>query len=874
MTHRKGILEWLRTRLRREPDADLGDELRFHLQMETEALVAAGMSPARAAREARRRFGGVDRYTEELRDVRGSRWIEYAGQDLRYAARLARRFPVFTLAVVATLGVAIGANTAIFSVVDAVLLRPLPYTDPERVVALYSQNPDGSQPRFSVSYADYLDWRAQTRSFTDIAVLAPTSITLIENDQPERLSGLMASGNLFSILGTRPTLGRLFGPADERSDGSDAIILTEAFWRRRFGGDSSIIGRRLQFTGRTRTVVGVVSERQLNGRGLDVITVFNPSAIPGVENHAQHMLSSVARLKDGVSLAQAQQDLAAVAARLAEVHPSIKGWGANVFSATDEQTRTVRRPLLILLVASGIVLLMGCINVANLLITRAATRGREVALRQALGAPRSRLVSQLLAESAVLTAGGGLLGIAIAAAGTRLLLRVAPANTIPRLEDVSVDARMLGFAILLSALTALLVGLWPALGATRSRVEGMLRSGGRTNTGSATAPRMRRTLVVAEISLAMVLLICSGLVIQSLSNMLRIDPGFQVQDVVTMRISPTGGYADSSIVALYRNITSRLAARPGIDGVAGANTPPLSAGGISTPIRLIGRPASQTGQLMSALTAITPNYFRTVGIPLLRGRDIAWSDAGAYLIATEEAARAFWPGENPIGKRVAFGTRDTVGLEVIGVVKDSRARGLTVDPAPMLYISYVGAVSVARTMTLVVRGDGDIGTITSTTRAVLKEIDPRLPVFQVQSLRDIVDQSFAQARLNTLLLTVFAAMAVLLAGIGMYGVISFSVTQRTQEIGVRMALGASRREVLVMVFRETGVLAIVGVLVGLAGALAATRLIQSWLFGIERTDVATLIATSAGILAVAILAGLVPARRATRVDPLLAMRSE
>jgi predicted permease len=874
MSDSTGITGWVRGLRRREPDANLGDEVRFHLEMETAALVRAGMSPERAAEEARRRFGGVDRHTEALRDERSGRFLEVIGQDARYALRVARRFPAFTAIVVATLGFAIGANTAIFGVIDAVLLQPLPFANPDDVVILYSQNPDASMPRFSISYADFLDWRAQTRSFTEMTAFAGTSATLIENGEPERLSGLMATSNFFSVLGVRPAIGRLFGPEDERGEASDAVVLTDALWRRRFAADSSVIGRSLQFNNRTRRVIGVLpASFRPFAPNLDVITVFSPSSIPNVDSHAQHMLTGMARLKPGVTLEQAQQDLRAVAARLSELHSNIKGWSTNVFRASDEQTQNVRRPLWILFAAAGLLLLIGCINVANLLITRAASRGREVALRQAIGASRGRLVSQFLVESAILATAGGVLGVIIGAAGTRVITRVAPAGTIPRLEEVSVNASVLGFALLLSMSTALLVGLWPALRTTTPKLAGMLRDGGRTSAGATNAPRMRRTLVVAEVSLAVMLLLCSGLVLQSLRRILGVQPGFQVQNVMTMRLSPTGGYNDTSVIALYRDLTTRLAARPGIEAAAAANTPPLSSGGIETPIRLIGRPTTEAGQLMSSVTAVTPNYFRAAGIPIVRGRDMAWSDP-TVLLVSETAAKAFWDGDDPIGKRIAFGTRDTLGLEIVGVVKDSRARGLTTVPKPMIYMSYSGAANIARSMTLVVRGQGDPGTITATTRATLREIDPKLPLFNIQPLKDIVDQSIAQPRLNTLLLGVFAAMAALLAGIGIYGVISFSVTQRTQEIGVRMALGATQREVLGLVVREATVLGAAGVALGLVGAIGATRLIQSWLFGVGRSDPTTIIATALGVIAIALLASLVPARRAMRVDPLLAMRAE
>jgi putative ABC transport system permease protein len=854
-------------------NADLTDELRFHLEQEAAALERQGMSPENARTEARRRLGGVDRYTEELRDVRGGRALEYLAQDTRFAFRVARRFPGFTAIVVATLALAIGSSTAIFSVINAVLLRPLPFPSPEQLVLLYAQNPDRSQPRFSVSYADYLDWRQQTRSFTDIAAIAPTAPTIVGDGEPERLNGLAVTSNFFDVLGEHASVGRLFGPEDRDGESSDAIVLSDGFWRRRFAGDARIVGSRLQLADRARTIIGVLPAAfDLGGNNPDVITVLAPSSISGALNHSQHVLQAIGRLKRNVSLAQAQQELAAVAARLADAHADIRGWSANVFRLSDELSRTVKNPLLILLAAAVLVLLIGCMNVANLLITRAAGREHEVALRQALGASRRRLVSQLLVESTLLSLAGGLAGVGLASVGARTLLRFAPTGAIPQVGQIGVDGRVLAFALGLSLLSATLVGLWPALRATSPRLSSSLRDGGRTSAGGASAPRMRRMLVVAEVSLAVVLLACSMLVVQSLRRILSVDAGFQIDNIVTMRVNPGAAYNDSTLIALYRDLTTRIAGRGGIESVAAANIPPLSAGGITTGIRLIGRQTTGGEPIMSAVTAITPGYFGTTNIRLLRGRDVSWSDPKPTLIVSEAAAKSFWPGEDPVGKRVAFGRVDTLGLEVIGVAADSRSRGLTTDPIPVLYMSYRGATSVARSMLLIVRGRGEVGSIVNAAKAATREIDPMLPLYNVRTLRDIIDQSVAQPRLNTYLLSIFAGMALLLATLGIYGVVSFSVAQRTREIGVRIALGAQPSDVVGLVLREGAVLAVIGVLIGLAMTAGATSLIQNWLFGIGRGDPMTMAATSASIVVIALLASFIPARRAARVDVVMAMR--
>ena len=863
---------WLRGRLDRVSDEDIHDELRFHLAMEAEQLERSGLSPGAAATEARRRFGGVTKHTEELRDLRGGRAMETLLQDARYALRLSRRFPAFTAIVLLTLGIAIGANTAIFSVVNAALLRPLPYPDDDRLAILYSQNPDRSIPRFSVSYADFLDWRAQTRSFSGMAAVTTTSLTFVGGAEPRRLAVQSATSDYFDVLGIQPELGRLFRGGEPAAEAASEVVLTYDFWQRQFSGDPGIVGRRLRTAAGERLVIGVLPQAyDRDNPGIDVVTVLDPTTIPNVESHGQHMLVAIARLKPGVAQAAAQADLSAVADRLASQFPQIAGWTANVFMARDEATRTLRGPLLVLVAAAALVLLIGCINVVNLLLTRSTLREREVALRQALGASRPRLIAQLLVESGELAIGGALLGLVVARFVVQLIVRRAPAGLLP--AEIRLDSSVLVFTLALAVAATLVAGLWPALAATTPRLAGALRDGGRSSSGGMRALRARRSLVVAETSLAVVLLVCAGLVIQSLRNMLAVDPGFDPANVVTMRVSlAPPRYGDTTQVQFFRDLQARLEGRAGIEAVAAANTPPISAGGITTNLLIIGSARADGGKIMGAATAVTPGYFRTMHMRLLRGRDVSWSDTRPTIVVSLAAANAYWPGESPIGKRLGLGARDSIGFEVVGVVNDTRARGIAAETAPMVYLAYSGATSVARTMSLVIRGRGDQAATAAATRAAVFEIDRTLPLYAVRSVTELIDQSLGQSRLNTMLLGVFAAVALVLAAVGIYGVISYSVTLRQQELGVRMALGASSHDVLALVLREAGVLALTGAAVGLGAAYFATGLVQSWLFGIGRTDPATIAGTAGVLVAIALIASYVPARRAAGVDPLVAMR--
>ena len=810
---------------------------------------------------------------------RVARWLGFIGQDARYAARRLRDAPLFSSIVVVTLALGLGASTALFSVVDAVLLRPLPFSRDESLVMLYACNPDKSVPRFAVSYPDFRDWREQTHSFTDMSIYAVGSLVLQGTDGPERVGGLFVSRNFFDVLGVRPGLGRLFGPEDERGEASTSIVLAHGYWRERFGGDRSVLGRTLEVNGRVRTIIGVLPAEAgllgpaLLGQRLGAVTVVEPSIYPPVESHAAHLFGGIARIKPGVTLDQAQADLYSTEVRIAAENPVIAGWTANVFPLRGELSLGTRQPLLVLIAAAGLVLLIGCINAANLLLARGAVRQREMSLRQALGASRSRLVSQLLVESAVLSLASGTLGVGIAAFSLRTLKGLIPTGLVARSDDIQLDGRVLAVALALSLVTALASGLWPALKMSVPDLAGALRAGGRGGTGGPQAQRARRTLVIAEVALALVLLISAGLVVQSLLHMTEVDPGFRPEHLVTAQIDLGAKYPGGDQVPLYRTLLTDLASRPGIEAAGATDTPPLVAGGFFTSIHLVGQPPRPEGQpLMSWIVVVTPGYFRAMGQPLLQGREIEWTDSEPTIVLSETAARAFWPGESAVGHQLAIGP--TPGNEIVGVARDTRRISLSTSPVPVVYVSLPRYARLLRSMTLVVRGRGDLATMVAATRGAVHDADPGLPLYSVQTMEDVVDQSLAQPRLEASLLTLFGMLALVLATLGIYAVISHSVVHRRQELGVRMALGATRRDLLRLVLWEGAALSAIGIAIGVLGALGATRLLQSWLFGVGRTDVATFGIVAAGLMLTALIACYAPARRAARVDPLVVMRGD
>ena len=810
-----------------------------------------------------------------MRKLSALRLGDDTAQDIRFALRVARSSPLVTAVIILTIALGIGANTAIFSVVDAVLLRPLPFPRDHELVSLWATNPDKSIPRFGVSYADFRDWEARTKSFRGMALYASSLTSLNGPDGPESVASLAVTPNFFGVIGITPEIGRFFN-ANERGEASNAVVLSYGYWKRRFGGRRSVLNEQYSINGRLRTVIGVLPSSAellgpaLVGAPLDVITVAEFSTYSHIEKHAQHLFGALARLAPNATLEQARAELYETEVALAEENPDIAGWTASVFQFSDDLSLSSREPLLLLSSAAGVLLLIACINVANLLVVRGATRSQEIAVRQALGATHDRLVRQLAIESVVLGVVGGCLGVAAAAASLGAIRRLTPTSAVPRAAEIGMQPSVLAFALVATVVTALIFGLWPALRVSNDQLGAELREGGRGNT--AASNRGRRALVVVELSLALVLAVCAVLVVQSTRHMLSISPGFDPDHRVTAQITLGKNYPDSSAVVFYRTLLANLESRPIIDAAGATDTPPLAGGGIFTSIRLMDQPPRPANApLMSTIRLVTPGFFRAIGMHLLGGHDIEWNEPAPTMVLSQAAATDFWHGAGAVDSRIAFNT-EPVGLQVVGVVNDARQTSLATPSGPVVYVSLRRGMRSFRTMTLVVRSRVDVAATVKVMREAVHELDPELPLYNVQSLEEIVDQSVAQPRFESILLSVFAAAALLLAALGIYGVISYSVTQRRQEIGVRIALGAPRAGVLRMVLSEAAALALAGIAIGSAFALAATRVVSSLLQGILPVNVLMFFGIASALLVVALAASSLPAWRAARVDPLIAMR--
>ena len=868
-------------------DRELDEELRAYVELLADEKIKAGMGAEAARRAALLEIGGVEQVKEQVREVRIGAMLETILQDIRYSVRLLGKNPSFAVVAVLTIALGVGANTAIFSVVNAVLLRPLPYKDSERLVRLSERSQQG--PGMSISYPNFKDWHAENTVFEELAATRFDNFNLTGLDEAERLQGRNVSWNFFDVLGVRPTLGRSFRPEEDRAGGSRVCIISYGLWQRRFGADPRLIGRPVTLNSESYTVVGVLPQGYRYGTPTDVFTPIGLREADELfsvrDNHPG--IYAIARLKPGVSLAQAEAEMKGIAVRLAAAYPKENGGHSVALMLMREYfVGDIRPALLLLLGAVGFVLLIACANVANLMLARAAARTREIAIRMALGAGRWRLIRQLLTESVMLAFMGGACGLLLALWGVDVLRR-ASLDIIPTTADISLDRTVLGFTLVISLVTGVLFGLAPAFQSARQAPGEALKEGGRTGTAGLTRNRVRALLVVGEVALSLMLLIGSGLLIRSFVRLREVDTGFDPHNLLTMQLSYRADHDDDGQkgVNFFTEVLAKINTLPGVEAVAISNGAPFLNEN-DTSFQIEGRPPATPVQRTYAVSYTTsPDYLRALGIQLVRGRffdarDTAQSPPVAVI--DEEFARLYFPSADPVGQYLAGDpAQGTPHVEIVGVVAHVKQFGLDIQeliPAqlyrPRTQIPLQFRARSNANISLLVRTSADPAALAAAVRRAVREIDNTQPVYDVNTMAQILSDSLASQRLSMLLLSIFAAGAVVIAAVGIYGVMSYAVIQRTHELGIRLALGAQPRDVLRLVIRQGMLLASAGVAVGLVGALLLTRVMATLLYGVRPTDPATFGAVSLLLLVVALAACFIPARRATRVDPLIALRYE
>lgn len=874
----------------RRRDADLADELQAHLAMQVEDNVRSGMRPEEARRQALIRLGGTTQAMELYRERSGLPQVDTFLQDVRYGARMLRKNPGFATLAIITLALGIGANTAIFSVINTVMLRPLPYPDADRLVLMNEMAVDrGRVDMMSVSWKDYLDWRRQARSFQNLGIFRAQNLTLTGVDQPERLNGAMVSADVFNALGIQPLLGRTFVAEEDEAGAPSVAILSEPLWRNRFSASPNVIGRTITLDGMNYTVVGVMpATMRFPSRLTDIWVPLGPyvNGMPSSrDNHPG--LTAVALLKPNVSLQQATSEMETIAKRIGDQFPDTNSYvRVRITTLYMNTVGSVRSSLLVLLGAVLFVLLIACVNLANMTLARGEARVRELAVRSALGASRRRLVRQLLVESLLLALTGASLGVAWSWMALRVLV-ASQLSSLPRIDLIRIDLPVLGFTLVVTLVVAVLFGLWPALRISSPKAQASIKQA-----TPALSPRagLRPFLVVAEVGLAMVLLVGATLMIRTFSSLTNVPLGFRPEHVVTMRLSlPSRNHSTVQWVTFYRNLLTRVEALPGVQAAGVSSLTPLAGGGSESGIFTEPLPKDPRDHGPGCtFGAVSGRYFDAMGIQFMRGRSFTEHDSTEsepVIIVDEAAVRAFWPDQDPIGRRVAFEFRgqsvvdpQPVWRKVVGVVRTVRHYDLTSPNSRLqVYVPYAQPpfwYATLPAMTLMVRTATSPETLVNAVRHEVASLDPALPVFSVRTMTEYVDEVLEQPRLSMALMASFGGLALLMAVGGIYGVLSYSVSRRTREIGIRMALGASRGQILGFIMREGAMLSMAGVALGGTGALASMRLIRSLLYGVSVTDAATYLLVPVVLLTVALSATFLPARRATRIDPMVALRYE
>jgi putative ABC transport system permease protein len=877
---------------RRQRERDLNDEIRFHLEREVQLRRDSGETPDAADRAARRDFGSITLVKEVTRAMWGWTSLERIVQDLRIAGRGLRRSPGYVAVVVATLALGIGATTALFTVVNSVLLRPLPFPEPDRLVMVWERPPfrdvNGGQAitRNLVQPQNYLDWRARHTSFEAIAALQGLPMNVSGSGDAEQVPGLRVTGEFFSVLGVSPLLGRGIERGEDAPGGPRTAVLTYGFWQQRYGGDRSILGTKIDVNGFPVEVVGVMPP----GFSLPGVRaqLFVPLVIdPALAPQAGRFLQTIARLKRTVSLTDARASMEAIVAETARERPDRNDqWGATVLPLAEEAVGDVRRPLLILFGAVTCVLLIACANVVNLGLMRGAVRTHEMAIRTALGAGRGRLMHQLVVENLLIAGLGGILGVALAHQGVRAILAMFPANfQLPRAQEIGVDGRVLAFASIATLGIGLLVAVAPGLQALRRNLVETLHGAGRSI--AAGSSRFRAMLVVAEVSLAVVVVIGAGLMTRSLVRLYSVNPGFQTERVLTMRMLLQGGQlpgGPARTAGFVNEILERVRAIPGVAEAGTIHRLPLTSFFASSSgwSRADQPEPPRDTHPNSEVSVITPGYFRTMGIPIIAGRNFDSQDrpdVPHVAIINQTLANRYFPGEDPVGKRIRLRWGPTLQFEIVGVAGDSRtglsgggSAGLREQPGSIVFLN--NAQEPSPVASLVVRTTGVPLATVKAVREQIRAVNPNQGVSDIQTMEQVVSDSIANIRLQTILLGAFAALALVLASVGLYGVISYSVEHRRREMGVRVALGAGRGSILRLVLGQGLRLTAAGLAVGLSGAVAVTRYLETLLYEVQSTDPGVFAAVFGGLIATAMVACYVPARRATRVDPAVVLRDE